>query len=106
KDDDHSLPIHRRSSSGYRLSTPKETDSENEEDHRQSSSEKKSSTVISSRHSPPTVNFGLHTPTSTHDTNASSYSHESPLKFFDPAHTSSQQKGISSTGNQNVPVTS
>ncbi len=107
---DDSLPTHQPTTVGHRLSTPKETDSENEDDNQQSLAEKKSAPIVSSqitstRQPSPAVNFGLNTPTSSL-ANASTHSHESPLKFFDPAQASSQQVGASSIRGQNVPQTS
>ncbi|CAF1208220.1 unnamed protein product [Rotaria sordida] len=95
---------------GYHLPTPKETDSENEENAKQDLPEQKSSPPITSqakttRHSQPAVSFDLSTPPSTL-AHASARSHETPLKFFDPAHTKSEQKDTSSNVSQNVPSTS
>ncbi len=104
---DDSLSSYPHTAVGYRLSTPKETDSENEEDNRGNIAEKSAPTIVSSqttttRHAPSAVNFDLTTPSSK-SANASIQSKESPLKFFDPAQTASQSTGASSIGNQNVP---
>lgn len=95
---------------GTRLPTQKETDSEDEDNEKQTSSEHRSSLVNSSqakatRTSHPAVSFDLSPPSNT-VSYASAHPHETPLKFFDPAHTASQQLGASSSSDQNVPTTS
>ncbi len=101
---DDSIPTYQHTSVGYRLSTPKETDSENEDNNQQNLSRKKISPNISTLQSQPAVNFDLNTPT-TAPYNASALTRESPLKFFDPAQSTSQQTGTSSTARENVPST-
>ncbi len=98
KHDDNNSSYH-PTSVGYRLSTPKETDSENEDEKKRKSSPEILSQAKSTRNSQPAVNFDLTTPTST-PTKASNHSHESPLKFFDPAQIASQQTGAG--GSQNT----
>ncbi|CAF4041131.1 unnamed protein product [Rotaria sp. Silwood2] len=110
KSTNDSIPSLHNTSVGYRLSTPKETDSENEENDKQDSPEQNSSPVIVSqtrttRNSHPAVSFDLSTPPSTL-AHTSARSHDSPLKFFDPAQTTSGQIGTSTTVDQNAPNTS
>ena len=111
---DDSLPSYSHTAVGYRLSTPKETDSENEEDNRESITEMSAPTITSSqtttsRNAPSAVNFDLTTPPYKSAT-ASVQPTQSPLKFFDPAKTASQPTGASSASassasNQNIPQT-
>ncbi|CAF0730470.1 unnamed protein product [Rotaria sp. Silwood1] len=106
KSNNDSMPSTHNSSLGYRLSTPKETDSENEENNKQDSPKQKSPPAIASqartaRNSHPTVSFDLSTPPNTL-AHTSARSHESPLKFFDPAHKTSEQMGTSATVDENV----
>jgi len=101
---DDSIPTYQRTSVGYRLSTPKETDSENEETNQQDLSGRNISSNVLTRQAQPAVNFDLNTPT-TAPSNASALTRESPLKFFDPAQSTSQQIGTSSTGRENLPST-
>ena len=87
------------SSSGQRLPTAKETDSDDEEG-RLTLSGQRASPIIkspdrSTRHAPPpTVNFDLSTGHSSH-ADASTHPHESPLKFLDRAQAPAQQIGVS-----------
>jgi len=96
---DDNIPTYQHTSVGYRLSTPKETDSENEDEKKRKSSPEILSQAKSTRNSQPAVNFDLITPTST-PTKASNHPHESPLKFFDAAQIASQQTGA--VGSQNT----
>jgi thioredoxin-related protein len=103
---DDSLPTYQPTAVGYRLSTPRESDSENEEDDQQSLSEQKKTSITSSqiestRKSQPAVNFHLSTPTETQSV-ASTHANESPLKFNDSARAAPQQTGASSLGSQNL----
>ena len=105
KNDDND-PSYPRTSVGYHLSTPRESDSENEEDRKQSLAEEKTSVIpsqaISARHSTPAVNFDLSPPSNTRAQH-SAQSHETPLKFIDPSKTASQQSASSTTGRQSLP---
>lgn len=103
---DDSLPTYSHTTVGYRLSTPKETDSENEEDTQQSSAKKKSSPMIKTRQAEPAVNFDLSTSSTITRANVSSDTHESPLKFINRAQATSQQTVASSIESQNIPATS
>lgn len=95
-----------RSSVGYRLSTPRETDSENEEDKQHDSLRKDSSSAASlsrptqTRTSQREVNFEIDTPSAT-PAQASNNVQHTPLKFIDPA-----QRGSGSSAGSNVPETS
>ncbi|CAF4469790.1 unnamed protein product [Rotaria socialis] len=96
----------------YHLAVPRETDSENDDDHneKQNIPEEKSSSLNASqaksaRQSHPAVSFDLSAPANTLP-NVAVHSHESPLKFVDPAQVASQQRGASSAVDQNAPTTS
>ncbi len=103
---DDNIPTNQRTSVGaYHLPTSKETDSENE-DNQQNLSAKKASAIVSTRDSQPSpINFDVNTPANA-PSSASTRPKESPLKFFDPAQTTSQQRGASSIERQTVPATS
>lgn len=102
---DDNLPLNARTSVGYRLSTPRETDSENEEDTKQHSlNETASSQNTTTRQPQSAVNFDLAPPISPLP-EASSSSHESPLKFFDHKQPASQQSSAASNDTPRVPLT-
>lgn len=105
---DDNLPLNTRTSVGYRLSTPKETDSENEEDNQRSTINEIASsqnttvtTTTTTRQAQPTVNFHLNSS----PPDASSPSHETPLKFFDRTQPVSQQSSAASNEAHRVPPT-
>lgn len=102
---DDNLPLNARTSVGYRLSTPKETDSENEDDDkRHILNETASSQNTTTRQAQSAVNFDLAPPISPlHE--ASSSSHESPLKVFDRTQPASQQSTATSNDAYRVPMT-
>ena len=101
---DDNLSLNARTSVGYRLSTPKETDSENEEDNQQSTFNENTSlqfTATTARQPQSTVNFHLNSS----PPDASSPSHEAPLKFFDRTQPASQQASTASNEPYRVPLT-
>lgn len=108
---DDNQPSYSRSSVGYRLSTPRETDSENEDDNQRNSLRKDSSSASSARPAPThisqrDVNFQIETPSDTPIHSSNNKSQETPLKFLDPAQAKSNQKGSASSAGSNVPETS
>lgn len=109
---DDSLALRNPTAVSYHLSTPRETDSENEDDDQnENSPDSKALPTIdtaqnkTARSSHPTVSFQISPPAS-EPSNVTAHSRETPLKFFDPAQTSTQQRGTSSTPGQDVPNTS
>ena len=105
---DDSLPAYSHTTVGYRLSTPKETDSENEDDDQNSAPTFNLSQPTSTYNAPPAVNFDLSPPASK-SANTSTRSNETPLKFFDPAQAASQSAAASASASasasSNVPQT-
>ena len=105
---DDTIPFYNRTAAGYHLSTPKETDSENEGDKTRIFSEEKASPMLSSQEKTarnPAVSFDLSTSPRTL-AGTSTDSHESSTKISNPAHTTTQRLGVSSAIDQNVPDTS
>ncbi|CAF1569314.1 unnamed protein product [Rotaria magnacalcarata] len=106
-----SIPSYNTTEVAYH-SPPRETGSESEDDHSEkpNTPEDKSSSLNASqvkpaRQSHPAVSFDLSSPANTLP-NVAVRSHESPLKFVDPAQVTSQQRGASSAVDQNAPTTS